>query len=339
MPSTPRPVVVDTDFHELADDHEALVLLAAAHRSKSIELCAVTTVTGNTWSSISFQHARTALNALSLDGVPVYQGAVRPLLHRQDDFTHRSRLYGAAFGGAWGKSDLLLTDKRSLRTRELAAPEPHAAVIMAEVLRSASAPVTIAAIGPLTNIALALRLAPSIVENIERIVMMGGAFYVPGNVTPSAEFNWWFDPEAAAIVLESPIPIEILPLDTTDRIALDFSRYRRWSQDFSDHPFFEAFHRRKFEHVFAEDPDFRLPVWDALVGAYLLQPGIALERRSLWATVDCSDGPSYGRVVAFEDAEAFNLNVPDRPKADVILKMDESAFWSIYEQHVFDGAG
>lgn len=332
---TKHSVVLDTDFHELADDHEALVLLAAAHRQQQIELKMVTTVTGNTWSRICYEHAQEALKNLNLKNTPVFQGAVRPLVHRQEDFAHRSRMYGAAFGGAWGNSDLLRPDKRSLETSAQVVPEPHAAFAIVQTVRESPVPVTIAAIGPLTNLALALRLAPDIADNIERIVMMGGAFYVPGNVTPSAEFNWWFDPEAASVVLESPIPLEIFPLDTTDRVVLDYGRYQAWSDKYAGNPFFETFHKRKLAHVFEADPEFELPVWDALVGAYLLQPAIALERKSLWATVDCSEGPSYGRVVAFEDAAGFNLDVPDRPQAQVILEVDSDAFWALYEQHVF----
>ena len=335
-----KPIIIDSDFHALADDHEAVAMVGIKHLQGDLLVLGLTTVTGNTWAQVGAGHAREALTKLRLEGVRVLEGTGRPLLHRQSDFSHRSRLYGAAFGGAWGNAGLL--DERSPPAPAARNGGDHAVGFLVDTIRQSETPVTVLAIGPLTNMALALRLAPDVCSNIERIVCMGGAFYVPGNVTPSAEFNWWFDPEAAAIVLEEDIDLLIVPLDATDAIAFDRKRYLHWSSRFRDHPMFRRFHRPKFEPVFARDSEFVLPVWDAVAAACLIEDGIVRADRRLWVSVDCSVGPSYGRVVAYPDAGQFNLPRPARRPARVAVDVDAERFWDMYEELVFSpliGAG
>ncbi|MCY4428704.1 MAG: nucleoside hydrolase, partial [Halieaceae bacterium] len=113
---------------------------------------------------------------------------------------------------------------------------------------------------------------------------------------------------------------------------------REWAGIYADHPFFTSFHQKKFEHLFKDDPDFKLPVWDAIAAACLLDPSLVTREESLWVTVDCSQGPSYGRVVAYGDAEEFNLPRPDRPKARVVLSVDSSRFWQLYEKAIFSAS-
>ena len=331
----PPRILIDTDFHRFADDHEALVMVAALCRRGDAELVGVTTVTGNAWAQHCTEHARAALTALDLAEVPIVQGASQPLLHRQSDFAHRSRLYGAAFGGAWGNSDLLEKNPLS-QPPPSGVDERHAVDFIVATLRESAHPITLLAIGPLTNLALAIRIAPDIVRKVERLVIMGGAFFVPGNVTPSAEFNWWFDPEAAAIVLEQDLPMDIVPLDATDRIVLGAERYERWKQAYAAHPFFAAFHKPKFNRLLVEDPAYTLPVWDALAAACLIDESVITRSARLWVTVDCSEGASYGRVVSYDDAEPFNLDQPIRRAARVVLDVDAARYWQLYEDLVFN---
>ena len=98
--------------------------------------------------------------------------------------------------------------------------DQHAIDFIIEQVEKYPHEVTLLVIGPVTNIALAVRKDPDIVPLIKRIVYMGGAVDVPGNVTPAAEFNWWFDPEAAKIVLREPIPQAIIPLDVTNTVTV-----------------------------------------------------------------------------------------------------------------------
>ncbi len=91
-----RPILIATDFHRYADDHEAVAMLATLAGRGEAQVADVTTVTGNAWASHCAKHVRESLAALGLGEVTVHQGAEQPLVHRQSDFAHRSRLYGAA---------------------------------------------------------------------------------------------------------------------------------------------------------------------------------------------------------------------------------------------------
>ena len=336
---THESVLVDTDFHKLADDHEALRMLVASQRRGGPSVTGITTVTGNAWVGVCSAHAREALENLGVDGLSVYTGASNPILHRQSDFAHRSRLYGAAFGGAWGNSQLLSAPRAEKPARPESGTE-HAVEYIVRTLRSSGPGQSVLALGPLTNLALAFRIAPDIAAGIDRLVIMGGALFVPGNVTPSAEFNWWFDAEAASIVLEQDIAVEVVPLDATDSIVFDYPRYRRWRSRYGDHPFFTMFHEAKFSDIFEADSKYTLPVWDAVAAACLIDRGLVRRSDDLWLSVDCSHGPSYGRVIAFSDAKYFNLKQPRRCRARVVLDVDPEAFWNLYESLIFqDGAG
>ena len=330
-----QTVLVDTDFHRLADDHEALRMLAASQGQSQLRLTGITTVTGNAWASVCAAHAREALEELGLQGLCVHAGASKPILHRQSDFAHRSRLYGAAFGGAWGNSELLPA-KAGDEEASCSADVTHAVDYIVRTLRLSVGAQSVLALGPLTNLALAMRVAPDITTQFERVVIMGGALFVPGNVTPSAEFNWWFDAEAASIVLGEDIPLEVVPLDATDSIVLDYDRYRAWRSRYKDHPFFRAFHEPKFSKIFDADKNFRLPVWDAVAAACLIERDLIRQSKELWLTVDCSHGPSYGRVIAFDDPSYFNLRQPRRRRARVVLEVDQGAFWELYESLIFE---
>lgn len=329
-----QPILIDTDFHRYADDHEALAMLASLARSGDVRIAGVTTVTGNAWASHCAEQARESLPTLGLGAVPIYQGAEQPLIHRQSDFAHRSRLYGAAFGGAWGNADLLESSPLK-QPKPASGKDAHAVEFLIHYLRAVIEPVTILAIGPFTNLALAIRIAPDIVTNIGSLYVMGGAFYAPGNVTPSAEFNWWFDAESAAIVLEQDIEVTIVPLDVTDNIVIDLERYRMWEQKYGHHRFFRAFHEPKFGKVFENNKCFELPVWDALAAACLIDRTLITRSEKLWVSVDCTVGPSYGRAISYADAKSFNLNEPSRPQATVVMGVDEGRFWSLYESLVF----
>ena len=329
-----RQILIDTDFHRYADDYEAVAMVAALVRRHEAKIAGITTVTGNAWASNCAKHARDALVELGLDQVPVHQGAEQPLIHRQSDFAHRSRLYGAAFGGAWGNA-ALLESSPLIQPKPTNGAEAHAVEFLVTQLRNASEPVTILSIGPFTNIALAVRIAPDIVPKIGALFVMGGAFYVQGNVTPSAEFNWWFDAESAAIVLEQNIEITVVPLDATDSIVIDCDRYRRWEKEFGAHWFFTEFHQPKFGRLFDDDPSFELPVWDALAAACLIDSSLVTRSEQLWLSVDCSIGPSYGRAISYSDAKSFNLEEPSRPRATVVLEADQDRFWSLYESLIF----
>ncbi len=98
--------------------------------------------------------------------------------------------------------------------------QQHAVNFIIETVKKYPREVTLLVIGPMTNIALAIRMSPEIVPLIKRIVFMAGAFEVPGNTTPAAEMNVWYDPEAARVVVRQPIEQAFIPLDVTNTVPM-----------------------------------------------------------------------------------------------------------------------
>ena len=190
-----RPVQVLMDVDTGVDDAFAL-LFAARH--PAIDLLGVTCVDGNVAVDQVVANTLLVLDAAGAFEVPVARGAERPLLNEPR--------YAPEYHGQDGLGDLGLAP--SVRTNV----DVHAVDFLHRTLSHAPAPVVVIALAPLTNIALLLRMYPRVVEKIERVVLMGGAAG-QGNATPTAEFNVWHDPEAAAVVFSSDILTTMYGLD------------------------------------------------------------------------------------------------------------------------------
>lgn len=194
------PLIIDTDPG--VDDAMALMLACA---SPEVDLRAVTTVFGNVPLDGTTANAGRVLTLAGRPDVPVAPGAARPLVHAHAE--RAAEWHGN--DGLGGRASVLPPGP---------PPDPRGALaVQAAVLGEASEPVTIAAIGPLTNIALLLAAHPGLAARIRRIVWMGGSLS-GGNVTGAAEFNAHCDPEAAQRVLtQSDVPVTMVPLDLTRR--------------------------------------------------------------------------------------------------------------------------
>ncbi|BCK76432.1 inosine-uridine preferring nucleoside hydrolase [Acetobacter aceti NRIC 0242] len=202
-------IIIDTDPGQ---DDALTILLALA--SPEIELLGVTTVSGN----VDVDQATiNALKTMELGGrpdIPVCRGAERPLLRAPVNATH--------VHGRTGFEGADLPDPVTMASSEHAVD-----FLIRSVMENPVGAITICAIGPMTNLALALSREPALRTRIGRIVTMSGAFSEVGNITPSAEFNIYVDPHAAAIVLESGIPITMLPLDVTHTLHTSAARMAR----------------------------------------------------------------------------------------------------------------
>jgi inosine-uridine nucleoside N-ribohydrolase len=200
MLEQPLRLILDTDPG--IDDALALLLALA---SPEVRLEAVTTVSGNVPLE---QTTRNALALLALTGhseIPVAAGCAHPLL--------RPAVYAADVHGEHGLGRARLPEP------ERAPLAEHAADLLIERISAAAGAITLVAVGPLTNLALAVRRAPQIATQVREVIIMGGALRVPGNVTPAAEFNIYVDPEAAHIVLHAGWPLRIVSLDTTMQVG------------------------------------------------------------------------------------------------------------------------
>ncbi|HLT18954.1 MAG TPA: nucleoside hydrolase [Thermomicrobiales bacterium] len=182
-----RTFWIDTDT--ASDDAVAIVM---ALRWPDVKVAGISVVNGNVSLAQASVNARYTVELCEAD-VPVYEGADRPLVREVVDATF--------FHGTDGMGNMNYPEP-------LTAPQPqHAVDALIDAVRAAPGEITLVTLGPLTNIALAIRKAPDIVEKIPMTYVMGGAAATLGNITPAAEYNIWVDPEAAHIVFHSGLPI------------------------------------------------------------------------------------------------------------------------------------
>lgn len=302
MANRPIPLVIDTDPG--IDDTAALLLAAA---SPEVDLRAVTTVFGNVELATTTSNALRVLALAGREDVPVAAGASRPLAYPQP---HRAAEWHGD-DGLGGRGELLPDSAQRVADR-------GAVELLASVLRGAEEPVTIAPIGPLTNIALLLASHPELKPAINRLVIMGGGF-AGGNTTAGAEFNVWSDPEAARRVLvEEDVPTTLIPLDLTQRCTLD----ARWRQRLAAAggradvlAAIMVHYATRYEGMKGVDG---VPMHDAVALLEAIMPG-SLRTTPLPLDVLCDQGPSRGVTVADRR--------PDAPghRVDVALDADLDA--------------
>ncbi|WP_062207258.1 nucleoside hydrolase [Aureimonas sp. AU12] len=307
-----RKVIFDTD----PGQDDAVAILAALGSPGEIDVLGIVAVAGN----IPLHH--TANNALRLveladrDDIPVFAGADRPFTRRLVTAEH---VHGAT--GLDGP-DL---PQPSARLREGHGVD----FIIDTVRRNPEKSVTIAALGPLTNVALAILKAPDIAERLEAIVMMGGAYFEVGNITPAAEFNIYVDPEAAAVVFASGADITMLPLDVTHGMRATPSRidaFRRIGNKAGAAvtamlTFSETYDLQKFGWDGA-------PLHDPCVTAFLLRPDL-FESRHINVEIETASALTRGMTVA------DYWGVTDRAKNAVFVRSgDADAVFALLAERV-----
>lgn len=253
--SEPRKIIIDTDPGQ---DDAAAIMLALG--SPELDILGITTVAGNVPLARTSCNARIILEFCSRTDVKVYAGADRPIARPLVTAEH-----------VHGKTGL---DGPELHEPQMPLEARHAVDFIIETLRREPAgTVTLCTLGPLTNIATALEKAPDIAGRVRELVMMGGGFFEGGNITPAAEFNIYVDPEAAAAVFRSGIPIVMMPLDVTHKVLTLKSRVAKL-REIGSRPaialvemldFFERFDVEKY----GSDGG---PLHDPTVIAYLLKP-------------------------------------------------------------------
>lgn len=192
-------IIIDTDPGQ---DDAVAILLALA--SPDIEVLGITCVAGNVPLPLTTRNARVVCELAGRPDMPVFAGCDRPMRRALVTAEH-----------VHGKTGL---DGADLPDPVMPLQSAHAVDFLIDTLRAEpSGSVTLVPIGPLTNIGAALERAPDIASRIKRIVLMGGAYFEVGNITPAAEFNIFVDPEAAALVFGAGIPLVVVPLDVTHK--------------------------------------------------------------------------------------------------------------------------
>lgn len=204
--TTGQSLIIDTDPGQ---DDAVAILLALA--SPEIHLLGITAVAGNVPLALTEVNVRKVCDLAGRTDMPVFAGLDRPLVRPLITAEH-----------VHGKTGL---DGPDLPDPQTPLQDEHAVDFMIETLRREPAgSVTIAPVGPLSNVAMAMQMAPDIIPRIKQIVLMGGAYFEVGNITPAAEFNIHVDPYAAAVVFSSGVPITMMPLDVTHKALTSTNR-------------------------------------------------------------------------------------------------------------------
>jgi inosine-uridine nucleoside N-ribohydrolase len=330
-------VIVDADMGVLNDDAVALFMLL---NSPNVEVLGVTIVPGNTWMENGTAYALRQLELIGRTDIPVFQGVREPLMgSRQAWLEAEERLWGRSeYVGAYGRqrpeSYLALDREPPIGYPTSRPSQEHAVDFIVRAVKANPNQVTLFVLGPATNIALAIRKNPEIVPLVKRVLYMGGAIDVPGNSSPAAEFNWWFDPEAVRITVRAPFREQIVvPIDIAERIFYTKTEYDRivTAPETPITKLFRQVHGPRFERDLAA----RSYVWDALTSAIFLKPDIATKLDDRFLDIDVTYGPNYGRSIGYHQSRRRSLDSPaDFPagtqKVKVLMDIDRQAFWDLY---------
>ncbi|OSQ50812.1 nucleoside hydrolase [Marivita geojedonensis] len=252
----PRKIIIDTD----PGQDDAVAILLALASPDDLDVLGITAVAGNVPLPLTQKNARIVCELAGKPDTRVFAGCDAPIARKLVTAEH-----------VHGKTGL---DGPTLPDPTMPLEEQHAVDFIIDTLRSEpEGTVTLCPLGPLTNIATALTRAPDIANRIQEIVLMGGAYFEVGNITPAAEFNIYVDPEAAKIVFDCGAPITVMTLDVTHKALVTKQRNDAFRAlgtpvgiavaEMTD--FFERFDKEKYGSAGA-------PLHDPCVTAYLIKP-------------------------------------------------------------------
>lgn len=307
----PRKIIIDTD----PGQDDAVAILLALASPDELQVLGITAVAGNVPLALTQKNARIICELAGHPQTRVFAGCDAPLLRKLVTAEH-----------VHGKTGL---DGPQMADPVMPLQDQHAVDFIIDTLRNEPPhSVTLCPLGPQTNIATAFQRAPDIIARVQQIVLMGGAYFEVGNITPAAEFNIYVDPEAADIVFKSGAPIVVMPLDVTHRALTNRARIEafralgnepgRMVAEWTD--FFERFDMQKYGSEGA-------PLHDPCVIAYLLRPdlfsgrhiNVAIETQSdltLGMTVadwwGVTDRPANALFIGSVDAQEFYDLLTDR---------------------------
>lgn len=307
----PRKIIIDTDPGQ---DDAVAILLALA--SPELEVLGITAVAGNVPLPLTERNARIVCELANRKDIKVFAGCDRPLKRKLVTAEH-----------VHGKTGL---DGPPLPEPTMALQDAHATDFIVETLRrEPPGTVTLCPLGPLTNIATAFTRAPDVVPRVQEVVLMGGAYFEVGNITPAAEFNIYVDPEAADIVFKSGVPLSVMPLDVTHKALTS----RTWVEEMRSlgteagrmvaawTDFFERFDVAKYGSQGA-------PLHDPTVIAYLLRPDL-FTGRHINVEIETLSDLTLGMTVADW------WGVTDRPKnATFIGGIDRDGFYALLTERL-----
>jgi inosine-uridine nucleoside N-ribohydrolase len=332
-------IIYDTDIGWMNDDCIAAIL---ALHAPGLELVGITPVMGNYDLALEVACALRLTELSGREDVPVAAGFDRPLLHERDAYA----------GRMWGQWATFRSDFDIPPGLPGRAPDPrHAVDFIIDSVRAAPGEITILAVGPLTNLAVAIRKAPDIVKLIPSVVIMGGGLaMLPGgwgNSTPLAEFNFWVDPEAARMVMRSGLAITLVPINLCRQTHLPLAMVERLAGAAGARTGVAELFGRYTLPLFAAAGDslerqnhLAYGLYDSCVVAYALRPEL-FETMTLAVDVATTPGPEYGMSVGWRpgervvDDENITFPVPSPPGlCTVVTRVDFAGLVALYLEAV-----
>ncbi len=308
---TPRKIIIDTDPGQ---DDAVAILLALA--SPEIAVLGITAVAGNVPLPLTEKNARIVCELAGRPDIKVFAGCDAPLARPLVTAEH-----------VHGKTGL---DGPQMADPVMPLQDQHAVDFIIETLRAEPAgTVTLVPVGPLTNIATAFQRAPDIIPRVQEIVLMGGAYFEVGNITPAAEFNIYVDPEAAKIVFDAGVPLVVMPLDVTHKALTTKARidaFRAMGTKVGDMvaawtDFFERFDMEKYGSEGA-------PLHDPCTVAYLIDPSL-FTGRLINVEIETGSELTLGMTVADW------WGITDRPKNALFIgDIDAEGFYTLLAERL-----
>jgi purine nucleosidase len=305
-----RPLIIDCDPG--VDD--AIALLLALASPDLFNLLGITTVAGNVPLPLTQYNARRVCHLAQRPDVPVFAGCPRAILQPPITAEH--------VHGTTGLDGAVLPEPT------LPLQAQHGVAFLINQLLKTEAPITLAMLGPLTNLAMALIQSPEVAQGIDRVVVMGGA-RGQGNVTPSAEFNIYADPHAARVVFEAGLPLTLLGLDLTHQVVTTPERLAALENLGTAVGQVAADLLRYYGQLDAERYGLEAPpLHDPCVIAYLLQPDL-FTGRPMHVAVETDSPLCLGRTVMDADISA------SRPATALVLETaNASGFYQLLTERL-----
>jgi len=297
---TPRYIIADQDASGPGGSDMAAILVLL--QSPNVELLGVTVVSGDMWRDQEVAHTLRLLELMGRTDIKVYPGAAFPLVRTQEWTRLAAGIYGhPTYMGAWNERNKTRWDEVPTLQEgnpTTKAADEDAAHFMIRMVHAHPHQVTIYGAGPLTNIALAIKLDPHFAELVQELVIMGGSINPHTDAAewvnaPRHEFNLWFDPEAAHIALTAPwSKISVTTIDSSIQtklspvlaaLATSNSNAARYLIQYAHHNNSAAY------------------AWDELAAATWLDPAITVHERYVYMDVNIDHGPNYGDVLTYGD--------------------------------------
>ena len=320
-------VIIDTDSGLFGDDGAAVVMLL---RSPQVIVPAIGIVPGNVWARQGSEYMLHILDLLKRPDVPVYEGAEGPLANSTAMAHEEERRWGKLeYTGAFAADPAAVIPAPGAHLTGRKARRDGVQFLISEIERRPNQ-VTILAIGPMTNIALALRLKPEIERKIKQIVFMGGNIKAPGNASQWAEFNFWFDPEAARIVLRSRIPKKYMfALDVCNTAPLHKAEFDQIAGAHT--PISDLFREDLGNRypAFLKHPDSVAYLWDSLAAAYLIDPTLVTKWETLYLDVQSAWDKFYGATIPMPRGVA-----PDATPVPVATEINFPRVFKLYKERL-----